>query len=189
MKTIFLIGVNHKNMKIFKFNFSGKNGYTLVELMVAATLFIVFFSIATAGFIRAIRTQRGLNSVINLTSNAGLTLEQMAREIRTGYHFTVGQDSKIAFINYNKLPVVYRLNNNAIERSEDNGTTFYPLTSTDVKIEKLIFKVSQTLSSKDPWRISIFIQAKSLVTGTSLQSPIFFQTTISARTLPGEAPS
>jgi len=185
-------------MKIFKFNFFQKNGYTVAELLVAISLFIIFFSLASAAFLRAIINQRGLNSLVNLTSNIGLTLEQMAREIRTGYNFQKNlPPSQIQFINFDNQKVIYYLsinnsnNTGMIERGllDQNNTLInhFPLTSPDISIDNLTFRVWQA-NPNAPYRITIAIKAHSLVGGASFSSPIFLETTISARILPSEAP-
>ncbi len=69
-----------------------KKGFTLVELMVTVGLFIIIITIAVGGFTNAVRTQRQVSSLISAQSNVSLVLEQMARQIRTGYLFcnTIG---------------------------------------------------------------------------------------------------
>jgi prepilin-type N-terminal cleavage/methylation domain-containing protein len=69
-----------------KKNYS-KSGFTLVELLIAVGLFVIIISIAVGGFINALRTQREVSSLIATQSNVSLALEQMTREIRTGYLF------------------------------------------------------------------------------------------------------
>jgi prepilin-type N-terminal cleavage/methylation domain-containing protein len=64
-----------------------RSGFTLVELLVAIALFSVVVAIATSGFVNALRTQRQVASLISTQSNVTLVLEQMAREVRTGYLF------------------------------------------------------------------------------------------------------
>ncbi len=62
-------------------------GFTLIELLVAIALFSIIVSVAVGGFVNALRTQRQITSLISAQSNAGLAIEQAAREIRTGYLF------------------------------------------------------------------------------------------------------
>lgn len=62
-------------------------GFTLVELLIAIGLFTIIVSVAVGGFTNALRTQRQVSSLIATQSNVSLALEQVAREIRTGYLF------------------------------------------------------------------------------------------------------
>lgn len=64
-----------------------KKGFTLIEMLVTAGLFAIIVTIAVGGFANAIRTQRQVSSLISAQSNVSLALEQMARQIRTGYLF------------------------------------------------------------------------------------------------------
>jgi prepilin-type N-terminal cleavage/methylation domain-containing protein len=64
-----------------------KKGFTLIELLVTVGLFTIIITIAVGGFTDAIRTQRQVSSLIAAQSNVSLALEQMARQIRTGYLF------------------------------------------------------------------------------------------------------
>jgi len=64
-----------------------KKGFTLVELLVTVGLFVIIITIAVGGFTNAIRTERQVSSLISAQSNVSLALEQMSREIRTGYLF------------------------------------------------------------------------------------------------------
>jgi len=62
-------------------------GFTLIELIVAIGLFSILVAIAAGGFTNALRTQREVAGLIAAQSNAGLAIEQMAREARTGDEF------------------------------------------------------------------------------------------------------
>lgn len=64
-----------------------KKGFTLVELLVSIGLFGIIVSIAMGGFVRALRTQKQIVALITANSNASLVIEQMSREMRTGYNF------------------------------------------------------------------------------------------------------
>ena len=70
-------------MKIF----NSKKGFTLIELLVAMSLFVIFTAIASGGFIRALRTQRAIVALMAVNDNTSLVLEQISREMRTGYNF------------------------------------------------------------------------------------------------------
>jgi len=64
-----------------------KRGFTLIEMLVALSLFVTVITIAVTSFITALRSQRQLAALLAANNNMSLTLEQMAREIRTGYNF------------------------------------------------------------------------------------------------------
>ncbi len=64
-----------------------KKGFTLIEMLVTVSLFAIIVTIAIGGFVNAERTQRQVSSLISAQSNISLALEQMARQVRTGYLF------------------------------------------------------------------------------------------------------
>ena len=62
-------------------------GFTLVELLVTIALFSIIVSIAAGGFVRALRSEREVSAMILSESNVSIALEEMTREMRTGYLF------------------------------------------------------------------------------------------------------
>lgn len=64
-----------------------KKGFTLIEMLVTVGLFAIIITIAVGGFVNAIHTQQQVSSLISAQSNVSLSLEEMTREIRTGYLF------------------------------------------------------------------------------------------------------
>lgn len=64
--------------------------FTLIEILVAIGVFSVLVTIGVGGFANALHTQREVAGLIAARSNAAVALEQMAREIRTGYLFCNG---------------------------------------------------------------------------------------------------
>ncbi|MBI5306636.1 prepilin-type N-terminal cleavage/methylation domain-containing protein [Candidatus Wolfebacteria bacterium] len=91
-------------------------GFTLIELIVAMSVFVILTSVAVGGFINMMRNQRIVTAMMAVNDNMGLTLEQMAREIRTGYNFCRISSSKIQFVNAKNEVVRYRLNNESVEK-------------------------------------------------------------------------
>ena len=149
-------------------------------------LFVVLIGIATGGFIRALRTQRLMVALMAANDNVNLALEQMAREIRTGYHFSKISDTELQFVNADNIVVFYRLNDGAIERGTEDvflQRTYKKITADNVKITN--FKI-HLLGNNDgdgyPPRITI-----SLSVGINNKYfenvSINVQTTISSRVL------
>ncbi len=120
-----------------------RHGFTLPELLVSMGLFLIVISIASGAFIQALRTQRAAVELMAVNDNASETLEQMAREIRTGFGFQSPNSGELRFANYLDQAVVYRFNagKNAIEKSIDGGINFEALTASNIKIQRLSFAV------------------------------------------------
>ena len=70
------------------------SAFTLVELIVAISLFAVLVTISSGVFIRSLRAQRAITAFIAANSNASLTIEQIAREVRTGKDFCIQDPSE-----------------------------------------------------------------------------------------------
>jgi len=64
-----------------------KKGFTLIELIITIGLFSVLVAIGIGGFTSALHTQRQISLLLSAQSNVSIALEQMAREVRTGYLF------------------------------------------------------------------------------------------------------
>ncbi len=100
-------------------------GFTLIELIVAFGLFSIIMAVASGGFVQVIRSYRIATALTATNDSMALTMEQVAREMRTGYNFCEIADSaepKIQFVNANNEVVRYRLNPaaRAIERAVSN---------------------------------------------------------------------
>ncbi len=160
-----------------------EKGFTMVELLVAMSLFVVFVVISSGSFVRALRTQRAIVSLIAANDNASLVIEQMAREIRTGSNFSLS-GNVLVFVNAYNISVTYRLDSetNAIERSEE-GNDFKPITAANVKINKLNFYLLGQLDGDGyPPRVTISLSVSPNIP-TIQNVSTNFETTISARTL------
>ncbi|MGC9611160.1 MAG: type II secretion system protein, partial [Minisyncoccia bacterium] len=65
-------------------------GFTVIELLVAISIFAVIVTLAVGAFIQALRAERRLLALSSVTNNASLALEEIMREVRTGYLFNDG---------------------------------------------------------------------------------------------------
>ncbi len=65
----------------------GRAGVTLVEFLVAFGIFVFLITLASGSFVRSVRIQRAALQLMAVNDNMGITIEQMMREMRTGYNF------------------------------------------------------------------------------------------------------
>ncbi|MDO8520545.1 MAG: type II secretion system protein [bacterium] len=181
-------------LSTFYFLFSRKKGFTLIELVVAIGLFSIIVAIAIGGFIRALRTERQVIGLLAANSNASLAIEQMAREIRTGYDFCVMNgnscgSSELSFRNANGLAVSYCLQDQGLFRGTGPGScigsTGNTITATNVLVQYLNFIVSGNQSTDGyPPRVTVAIGVSANTAGIS-GSIINLETTVSARVVDG----
>ena len=87
-----------------------QRGFTLLELLVASSLFIIIVTLASATFVRSLRSQREFIALTLAYANVTQAIEQIAREARTGYTFQgVGETGELNFTNYRDIAVSYKL--------------------------------------------------------------------------------
>ncbi len=171
-----------------------KRGFTLVELMVAISVFSVAVTLSTGAFVRAIKTQRILTHLMSVNSNSSLVIEQLAREIRTGYNFSLARtnspdcDDTITFTrSRDNTLTTYRWSgteSHSIEKNEGANGLFVSITASNVSVNRLCFIQNQLLP-EDPWRITILTTLGP--TDVQVAQNVFnLQTTVSSRLLPNE---
>ncbi len=168
-----------------------RDGFTVVELLVAMGVFTALLSFSVGVFIQGMRSQRELTDQIVVNNEMSLVLEQMAREMRTGAFFApiggsydVGDfgGGALEFRDERGKTIQYQLFGSAdaqyIDRNEDGVSA--RLTSKDVSVEELEFSVSRREMCL-PWRVTVFLKVRPR---NSLRDPVPIQTTISSRVLP-----
>lgn len=176
------IKTKHKNIRPFLFMnhesyIMNRGGFTIIELMVAMSLFVIVVGIASGVFIRSLRTQRALVSLMAANDNASQTLEQMTREIRTGTAFSAN-GSRLSFTNAEDKPVSYDLTEGKLER---NGKT---LTASNVLVKYLAFVVrGAEVGDGVSTRVTILLGISSRGKMESFVTRL--QTTVASRVLDG----
>jgi prepilin-type N-terminal cleavage/methylation domain-containing protein len=171
-----------------------RSGFTIVELLAAMAIFTILVTIVVGAFAQTMRSERLLSQLMTVNNDAGLVLEQIARDIRTGYDFcggglsptlgsgycdAVAADS-ISFKDRSNQDVTYSLIGNAIFKGS------VPMTAEGVKVTYLKFDITQNSNVCLPPRVTIKIGVTP-VQDTALTRVTEVQTTVSSRVLPVEA--
>lgn len=179
-----------------------QSGFTMVELLVAMGIFSVLVTIAVGVFVNTARNQRLLIDLIAVNNNAGGVLEQMAREIRTGYRFCEEQnpasacdtkENKLKFENHRGESVTYAYDETRRAVTRTVGAITSNLTAGEAYISYLSFIVAQKNQNSDsgddqcsPWRITIVMGVRPR--NVAFEDRVTrLQTTVSSRVLPSEA--
>jgi len=162
--------------------------FSLVELLIAGSLFVMFLGGVTMIYLQVLKNHRFLVSVAEVSDDIGFVIERMNREIRMGKNFSItNQNTQLRFINEKGQSVIYRLNtnNNTIERSEDGGIYFERITEYDVVVETLKFHGQGLLDSDNQQpRITILLKFRSKkAQKASEKYSAIVQTTVSSRLL------
>lgn len=164
-----------------------KNGFTLVELMVGISLFMIAISISALLFVNILKQQRITLKINAMLANMSLIMEQITREARTGNNLKQGDYldgspdfSSFSFISAEDESIKYKWNGDPdFKITKKVGTgEFIAITPEDVKVDSVVFKVA---NSATQWtRVTIKMQFSPKAAGLEYYSKTL-QTTISPR--------
>jgi len=132
-----------------------KKGFTLVELIVAISIFILIMTVSMGSIISVFNANRKSRTLKASLTNLNIALESMSKEMRFGknYHCaTAGAPGTLtqtqncssggtllSFLSSNNVQTTYRFNNQAIEKQVGIGGTWIVLTSPEVTIDDSAF--------------------------------------------------
>lgn len=183
-----------KKMKRFK-----KDGFTLIEMIVSLGVFTIIALISAGSFLIVLGAQKKSISAGNIQENLRITLEMMAKEIRTGtsYYcgsskddFGSGSDTRDCSVGglaltfyFTNRTLIYRVNNQRIEKYIDGNTSlacpvsdptdddcFSIITFPEVKIDNLTFYVTGSDIVSDTAQPKVTIVLKGSMDMTSKAS-------------------
>ncbi len=117
-----------------------RKGFTLIEMMVAVSIFTVVITISMAAFLNISDIQKRAAAFRVVNDNLNFAVEIMTRDIRTGtdYCAKACAPSSFNFTNSDGKPVEYKLDGKTIKRSLDGGV-FLAITSSQIEIDDLKF--------------------------------------------------
>jgi len=179
-----------------------QQGFTLVELIVAMSLFSIIVVVISGIFMQTVKFQKIVANRAAAIDNLGLAMEEMARGVRTGVLFgqlnpdrSLVDENFLKFTDYRGQTITYSLDsrNKRVMKEvvsnppgDPNQETYglLPITSSNVKITGLKFilrgknKASggQSDLNNIPPRITISMTAEGIY-----QEPFTLQTTVGAR--------
>jgi len=175
-----------------------EKGFTLIEILVASTVFLIIISITSGIFVSLVGHQKRAMAYQELLSQTSYVIEYMGRALRMAKRATddsclsvaglnyenPGSDTKIKFINRSESDICqeFSLNGGQLEESKDGGASFTPLTSDKFQINSLKFELSgeSGADTLQP-RVTIFLEIQVKEEGE--QPKIQIQTTISQMSL------
>ena len=168
-----------KNNKPDKIKFSG-NGFSIIELLISISLFVILISISVSIFLKTIRTQKTALMLIDAGNNLSLSVEEMAREMRQGINFSGPENIFGDYIEFTDAAtgkrIRYEINNGALIERVDGVPQ--QLTSEGVKVTD--FEVQLINNPNFPPRV--FLNMSVAPNSDLLQNyKTQIQTTISSR--------
>lgn len=188
--------------KNFGVSLQSKRGFTLIELIVAITLFTVITTFALGSVLAIFDANRRARSMRTVVDNLNFSIESMARNIRFGTNYYCGTSSNLNSTNdcsinganhlsvtFEGLRYIYGWQggaNDPIRRSINGGTTYTNITSPETKIQDLKFYVfgSTPSSSGDNNQPRVLVIIRGYVGNKpTAQSTFNIQTLMSQRKL------
>ena len=184
---------------------NSEKAYTLIEVLVAIAIFTIVIAAPTGFLVGSIKGQQKALSSQKLLDNVSYSLEYISRALRmakkdiygtcisagSNFENPMHDTSKIRFLNYNNQCQEFSLSDGQLKqrksttnKEEDLGE-FLPLTSDDLEIELLKFKLfGQEQEDEYQPRATLVLDIKGIKSQKpELQSRIKIQTTISQRNL------
>ncbi len=176
-------------------------GFTLIELMVSVTVFTIVMLMTMGSILSVLDANYKSQTLRAVMDNLNFTLDGMTRTIRFGSNYHCGPNgdvtvpadcvdgsSSFTLRSADGASVTYHLNGGRISRSiSTNGGGEYFLTSPDVTIENLTFRVFGSppySNGSDLFQPEVIITMKGFAgVKPSAKSTFILQTTVSQRAL------
>ncbi|MBI5421497.1 MAG: hypothetical protein HZA35_04290 [Parcubacteria group bacterium] len=159
-----------------------EKGTTLVELIVAISLFLTVISIVVPTLFTTIKMQRNVNGLVRMHNSLSYAMEYIAKEMRTGRKFQAQSLDKsfIRFTNYHNEEVTYQFDptRHALTR-QVTGQGSFDLISSDVTLNDFRFWVNTKSTGGEDKQLSIVILANASPVDGFTDTKTQFQTTIS----------
>lgn len=176
----------------------GNRGFSLIELIVASSVFIVVMVMSSGAVFTVFNSNQKSKNLRSVMDNLNLSLESMTRSIRFGRNYHCGSSGTISLpqdcsnntngantlsvIDMDGNQITYSLSGGRIQRTK--GSSTYYLTSPEVTINSLTFRVygSGTYTSGDRFQPQVIVVISGQVgLKTSTISAFTIETTISQR--------
>ncbi len=177
-----------------------RRGFSLIEIMVSLAIFSVVAVVASGAFLKIVDAGKKAQALKAVMNNLNYAIESLSRELRTGTGYACVNASIDATGNCSDTAItfesqrgdtantadqiVYRYNSTeqSLEKSEDSGSTYYPVTAKDVKITSMVFVVTGSqIGDAIPSKVMIAIQGTTGVK-EKLKSDFSLQTSVAERT-------
>lgn len=168
-------------------------GFTIIETMIAISLFLIIVTIGMGSLLNANLLHQKSQDMRSIMDNLSFIMEDMSRNLRTGYDYQSAIGGEISFKHINngtEEQWAYKIyDDGSIRKSIDNGT--------EVQLNPDEIKISEasgfTVTGTEPGdSLQPFVTIKLIGTITSpkdnIVTPFSLQTSVSQRLIDTEAP-
>ena len=164
-----------------------KKGFTLIEIIVSVSIFVIVMLIAVTAVLSATDADRRAQSLNAIISNLNLAVESMARDIRTGSHYESCGSACIQFLDKDGRQVEYSFVTGGPspyldkEYADEENSTEGRITAEDVTLTEVAFDVQGTGTDDGPERVLLHVKGSAGL--GKARSEFNLQTLITSRTL------
>jgi prepilin-type N-terminal cleavage/methylation domain-containing protein len=157
-----------------------KQGFTLIEMIVAVGVFAVAITISLATYLNIADIQKKAGAIRATNDNLNFSLEILMRDIRGSYNYQSG-GTYLRMTNFAGHIITYNLSpDKRLQRSVDDGSPI-PLSAPEVSITKLQFVIKgQDGADQFQPLATIIINGESGET-EKIKTTFNLQTTVSQR--------
>lgn len=172
-------------MEIFQQNFNKKRnklkGFTLIEMMVATSIFVIVAMIAGGVFVTMTQASKKAQSIKMVVDNLNFAMDSMVINMKTGRNYnclTGGSPcTSIEFTTMEGGELYYRLDDKVLQMS-NNGSDWFDLTGLGIRINYLDFDIDN--SGQPKARILVNGEMTSYL---NIKTDFSLQTLVSQRNL------
>ncbi len=185
--------------KMKKFIYTKQDGFSLVELLVATSIFLMIVITTIGALVSVSNSSKQMRATRSAMDNVNYAMDNISRSLRvgSGYYCASSVSLPLALNAYSDCTgereigfvpakqtvgnTSFKFNNGAIEKCEANKTpSCLPITSPEVKITDLLFTVIGSDPSSSP-QPSVTILIKGEVTARGKTTEFALQNYVSQR--------
>lgn len=163
---------------------SNRGGFTLIEIMVSVSIFVIVAFIVTSVFLTVADASRKAQEIKVAMDNLSFALDNMTIKIREGINYDQVGSNDFSFLDRNGDPLTYRLNetegeSGRLEFIDSLGQSRF-ITSEEVNIHGLEFNIVSNPNEPERNRVTILVSGFA---GNEITDASIFrvQTTIAQR--------
>lgn len=188
-----------------------KSGYTIIETMIAISLFIIIVMAGMGALLNANLLRQKSQSMRSIIDNLSFVMEDMSRNLRTGYNYHCITDYRLTSLstpqsgencggiafeyqygdaNNPNDQWVYKIESQDggrtfnIRKSVDSGTSWVQLTPDEVNIDPVSsFFITGAEPPPDPDQPFVTIKLNGSIFYKDVESPFSLQTSVSQRVI------
>ncbi|MAG12317.1 hypothetical protein CL630_00710 [bacterium] len=126
-----------------------KRGFTLIEMIIAVSLFVVVMVISMGALLSMIDANRKAQALRTVMDNLNFAVENVTREMRVGFDYhcgtfgdfddprdcPLGGDTIIAFKDSEGELLIFKFEDGRIKKSENEGESFLSITAPEITID------------------------------------------------------